>query len=54
DVAAGNSLAKSMIYFGGAKAGGIILGAKAPVVLLSRADSPEQKLYSIAFALASL
>ncbi len=54
DVACGNSLSKSMIYFGGAKAGGIIVGARAPVVLLSRADSPEQKLYSIAFALAAL
>ncbi len=54
DVASGNIMAKAIIYFGRAKSGGIVVGAKAPVVLLSRADTPEQKYYSIAFALATI
>ncbi len=53
DVASGNILAKSLIYLAKAKAGGLIYGAKVPVVLLSRADEPELKYYSIAFAVAA-
>ncbi len=48
DIAAGNIFAKGLIYLAGAKTCGIIMGAKKPVVMLSRADSPETKLYSIA------
>ncbi|SET12222.1 phosphate butyryltransferase [Natronincola peptidivorans] len=48
DIEAGNVLYKSMVYFAGAKNAGIIIGAKAPIVLTSRADSEESKLYSIA------
>lgn len=44
----GNVLYKSMVYFAGAKLAGIVVGAKAPVVLTSRADSDEAKLNSIA------
>ncbi|GAA0179687.1 bifunctional enoyl-CoA hydratase/phosphate acetyltransferase [Clostridium sediminicola] len=44
----GNGIGKSLTYFGGAKSAGIIMGAKAPVVLVSRADTYESKLYSIA------
>jgi len=54
DVASGNILAKALIYFAGAKVGGIVYGAKAPVILLSRSDTPEMKLYSIAFGVAAL
>ena len=32
-----------------AKSAGVIMGAKAPIVLVSRADSAESKLYSIAY-----
>lgn len=53
DVASGNILAKALIYIAKAKAGGLIYGAKVPVVLLSRADEPELKYYSIAFAVAA-
>ncbi len=53
DVASGNILAKALIYIANAKAGGLIYGAKVPVVLLSRADEPELKYYSIAFAVAA-
>ncbi len=54
DVASGNILSKALIYFAGAKVGGIVAGAKAPVILLSRSDTPDRKLYSIAFGIAAL
>jgi phosphate butyryltransferase len=47
----GNVLYKSLIYFANAKVGAVIAGAKAPIVLTSRADSAESKLYSLALAL---
>ncbi|WP_066293749.1 phosphate butyryltransferase [Bacillus sp. FJAT-29937] len=49
----GNVLYKSLIYFAKAKVGAVIAGAKAPIVLTSRADSAESKLYSLALALCS-
>jgi phosphate butyryltransferase len=48
DIEAGNLLGKAMTYFGRARSAGIIVGARAPVVLVSRADSHETKLLSIA------
>ena len=45
----GNGIGKALTYFAGAKSAGIIMGAKAPIVLVSRADSHESKLYSIAY-----
>ncbi|KAB3527188.1 phosphate butyryltransferase [Alkaliphilus serpentinus] len=50
DIEAGNVLYKSMVFFANAKNAGVIVGAKAPVVLTSRADSDEAKLYSIALS----
>jgi phosphate butyryltransferase len=47
-IEAGNMLYKSMVFFAKAKNAGILVGAKAPVVLTSRADSDEAKLNSIA------
>ena len=47
----GNVLYKSLIYFANAKVGAVIAGAKAPIVLTSRADTAESKLYSLALAL---
>jgi phosphate butyryltransferase len=47
----GNALYKSLIYFANAKVGAVIAGAKAPIVLTSRADTAESKLYSLALAL---
>ncbi len=49
----GNALYKSLIYFANAKVGAVIAGAKAPIVLTSRADSAESKLYSLALAICS-
>ena len=45
----GNGIGKALTYFAKAKSAGIIMGAKAPIVLVSRADSHESKLYSIAY-----
>lgn len=45
----GNGIGKSFTYMANAKSAGIIMGAKAPIVLVSRADSHEAKLYSIAY-----
>jgi phosphate butyryltransferase len=44
----GNALGKALTYFAGAKSAGLIMGAKVPIVLVSRADSSESKLLSIA------
>ncbi|WP_246944622.1 phosphate butyryltransferase [Bacillus pinisoli] len=49
----GNVLYKSLIYFAGGKVGAVIAGAKAPIVLTSRADSAESKLYSLALAVTT-
>ena len=45
----GNGIGKAFTYAAGAKSAGIIMGAKAPIVLVSRADTHESKLYSIAY-----
>lgn len=52
NIEAGNILAKAIVYFAKNKTAGIVLGAKAPIVLTSRADSSEAKLLSIASAVA--
>ena len=46
----GNGIGKAMTYFAGAKSAGIVAGAKAPIVLVSRSDNAETKLLSIALA----
>jgi len=50
DIEAGNPLAKSFNYLTGGRMAGVVVGAAAPVVLTSRADSAENKLYSMAVA----
>ena len=50
EITVGNVFYKSLTYLGGAKAAGMLIGAKAPVVLSSRSDSEESKLYSMALA----
>lgn len=49
----GNALYKSFVYFANAKVAGILSGAKAPIVITSRADSAEDKIYSLTLALIS-
>lgn len=50
DIEAGNILYKAVIDLGGAKGAGLVIGAGAPVVLTSRADTAETKHASIALA----
>jgi len=50
DLEAGNMLAKSLSFLAGADAAGIVLGAKVPIILTSRADSVEARLASCAVA----
>jgi phosphate acetyltransferase len=50
DLEAGNMLAKSLSFLAGADAAGIVLGAKVPIVLTSRADSLTTRLASCAVA----
>lgn len=47
-IEAGNMLYKSMVFFAKAQNAGIVVGAKVPIVLTSRADSHTAKLNSIA------
>lgn len=49
-IEAGNILYKSLSFLANTKSAGIILGAKAPIVLTSRADNKEAKLNSIALS----
>lgn len=48
DIEAGNLLGKAMLYMTGGAGAGVILGARKPVILTSRFDSAQTKLYSIA------
>jgi phosphate acetyltransferase len=44
----GNALFKSLVCFQSATAAGLVLGAKVPIVLTSRADPPEARLAATA------
>ncbi len=48
NISSGNILVKGLIYLAGAEVGGIVVGGGVPIVLLSRSDSAEIKLLSIA------
>src|SRR5262249_29833788 len=50
DLEAGNMLAKSLTFLANADAAGIVLGARVPIILTSRADSTTTRLASCALA----
>jgi phosphate acetyltransferase len=50
DLEAGNMLAKNLIYLSKADSAGLVLGARVPIVLTSRADSVRSRLASCAVA----
>lgn len=52
DFVTGNILSKSMIYAGKAKMAGMVVGAKVPILLTSRASTAEEKFLSLALAAA--
>lgn len=51
DIEAANILYRAIVYFAQARSGGIVVGARVPLILLSRAETPETKLHSIALAI---
>ncbi|MDR1704829.1 MAG: phosphate butyryltransferase [Clostridiales bacterium] len=51
NIAVGNIMSKALLYLGGAKMAGCVLGAKAPVILVSRGATAEEKLLSIMMGL---
>lgn len=50
DLEAGNMLAKQLTFLAGAEAAGIVLGARVPIILTSRADSLRARIGSCAIA----
>ena len=48
DLEAGNMLAKQLTFLSGAEAAGVVLGARVPIILTSRADSAPTRLASCA------
>jgi phosphate butyryltransferase len=51
DIEAANILYRAITYFAEGRSGGIIVGARVPLVVLSRAEPPETKIHSISLAL---
>jgi phosphate butyryltransferase len=51
DIEAANILYRAILYFAKGESGGIVVGARVPLVLLSRAETPETKIRSIALAI---
>ena len=51
DLESGNMLAKQLEYLGEAQLAGLVLGARVPIVLTSRADTPSTRMASCAVAL---
>ena len=51
DIEAANILYRAILYFAKGESGGIVVGAKVPLILLSRAESPATKIHSIALAI---
>ena len=51
DIEAANILYRSILYFAKGESCGIVVGAQAPLMVLSRAESPETKIRSIAIAM---
>jgi phosphate acetyltransferase len=50
DLEAGNILAKELVFLAGADTAGLVLGARVPIVLTSRADDVASRVASCALA----
>ena len=50
NIEAGNVLYKTLAFLANARCGGVVLGAKRPIILTSRADSADAKLIAIALS----
>jgi phosphotransacetylase len=53
DLESGNMLAKQLEYLGGAELAGVVVGARVPIILTSRADAARARLASCAVAVFS-
>ena len=53
DIVSGNALFKALVYLSGGCAAGLVVGAKVPILLTSRADPPAARLASVALAAIS-
>jgi len=51
NISCGNAVVKVLMLVVNAKAGGLVVGAKVPIILLSRSDRPEEKLNSIVLSI---
>ena len=51
NITTGNGIIKILMQLAHAKVGGIVVGAKVPIILLSRSDSANEKLNSISLAI---
>jgi len=51
NIETGNALFKMMVYFNSACAAGLVMGAKVPIVLTSRADPPQARVTAAALAM---
>jgi phosphotransacetylase len=51
NIETGNTLFKALVYFRSATAAGVVVGAKVPIVLTSRADPPEARMAAVALAM---
>jgi phosphate acetyltransferase len=50
NIEAGNMMYKELTFMAGGQAAGLVMGARVPVILTSRADSPQSRLFSCALA----
>lgn len=53
DIEAANILYRAILYFAKGRSGGIVVGAKVPLILLSRAEPAETKIHSIALGIVA-
>ena len=51
DIEAANILYRAILYFAKGESGGVVVGAKVPLILLSRAETPQTKIRSIALGI---
>ncbi|HZT29995.1 MAG TPA: bifunctional enoyl-CoA hydratase/phosphate acetyltransferase [Bryobacteraceae bacterium] len=51
DIEAANILYRAILYFAKGESGGIVVGPRVPLILLSRAETPETKIRSIALGM---
>lgn len=54
DIESGNMIYKTLVYLGNAEIAGVVVGAAAPIVLTSRADSYSARIYSVALSLLTV